>query len=89
MNPEFEIEYIFELKSRNKIYVFAKLLTPNSDWHLSDKSKLGDVEIEKSIDIPRKLDDDGNVRLNLFAFVLKNNNDRNKLKVNQIAELIP
>lgn len=87
MNAEFEIEDIFELQSRNKVCVFVKLLTPNSNWQLSDESKLGPVQIENWFDIPRKLDKDGNIRLDLFLFVFKNNIDKDKLKINQIAEL--
>jgi hypothetical protein len=77
------------LQSRNKICVFAKLLTPALNWKLTEEPKLGQVEIENWFDIPRSLDKNGNVRLDLFAFVLKNNNDEDKIQVSQIVELIP
>ncbi len=86
---QFEIENIFTLHSRNKFVVLARLLHSNIDWKLSEKSKLGQVEIENWFDIPRAHDKNGNQRLDLFAFALKNNEDKDKLQVNQIVELIP
>ncbi len=87
MDVKFEIESIFKLRARNKVVVFARLLDSNLDWKLSEKSKLEQVEIENWFDIPRALDKDGNIRLDLFAFALKNNMDEYKLQIGQIAEL--
>ena len=87
MKIQFEIENVIEL--RNRICVFAKQLNSNLDWQLTDDSKLGQVQIEKWCDIPRSLDKDGNIRLDLIAFILKENDDKHKLKVNQTVELIP
>jgi hypothetical protein len=87
MSTQFEIEHIFTLQSRNKVCVFARLLDSNSDWKLTNESKLGDVQIENLFDIPRAHDKDGNIRLDLFAFLLKKSDDINKLQINQIVEL--
>jgi hypothetical protein len=62
MNPKFEIECIFKVTLRDKSYVTARLLNSNLDWKLSDKSKLGEVEIENWFDIPRESDTLGNQR---------------------------
>ena len=87
MNIQFEIENIFELKPRDKIFVLARLLNSNLDWRLTDESKLDEVQIENWFDIPRSVDKNGNQRLDLFAFMLKNNDDKGKLTINQIVEL--
>jgi hypothetical protein len=86
---QFEIEDIFKLDTRNKVCVFARVLNSDLSWKLTDESKLGVVRIENWLEIPRSHDKDGNIRLDLFAFLLKNNDDKDKLKVNQIVELIP
>jgi hypothetical protein len=89
MIVQFEIESIFKLQIKNKVCILARLLDSNLDWKLSEKSKLGQVEIENWFDIPRALDKNGKQRLDLFAFVLKSTLDRDKLKINQIVDLIP
>jgi hypothetical protein len=87
MNHQFKIESIFKLKTRNKICIFAQLMGDN-DFKLSEKAMLGNVEIENWLDIPGEPDEDGNPRTDLFAFLLKENNDKNKLKPGDIVELI-
>lgn len=89
MKIEFEIENIIEVGDTNKVYILAKLLNTRLDWKLTDESAIGQVQIEKWCDSPRAINNDGDLRLDLFSFVLKNNDDKTKLKVNQIAELIP
>ncbi len=89
MNIEFEIEDIFEMEETTKVCVFARLLNTKLEWQLSDESAIGEVKIEKWCDSPRTFNNDGDIRLDLFAFVLKNKNDKARLKINQIAELTP
>lgn len=88
MYIQFEIETIFELKAHNNIYVLSRLITKNINGQLTDNSKLGGVAIEKWFDIPRAHDKEGNLRLDLYAFALKNSIDKDKLKVGQIVDLI-
>jgi hypothetical protein len=88
MKIQFEIESVFKLSLRDKVYVFAKQMNSNLDWKLTDNSKLGVIQIENWCDIPRAIDKNGNQGLDLFAFVLKNKYDKDKLKEGQIVELI-
>ena len=67
--------------------MYAQLIGDN-DFKLSEKSTLGNVAIENWLDIPGETDDDGNPRTDLFAFLLRENNDRNRLKPGDIVELI-
>lgn len=39
-------------------------------------------------DIPRSIDEQGNQRYDQFVFVLKDNNDKNKIQEKAIVELI-
>ena len=89
MTIQFEIETLFELKARNQVYILAKLLNDNINWRLTDESSLSGVPIEKWVDVPRAHDKDGKQRLDLFAFALKNKDDKDKLKEGQVIELIP
>ena len=89
MRIQFEIESIFEITLRQQVYVLAKLLNDDIDFELTDKSTLGEVPIEKWLDIPRAQDENGNQRLDLFAFALRNKNQKEELNIGQIVELIP
>lgn len=89
MRIQFEIEEVIRISFRNKFYVFVKELIPGIDWNLSDQSNLGEVEIEKWLDIPRAHDKNGNIRFDLFVFELKNNDDNDTLTKGDIVELIP
>ena len=88
MAIQFEIESIFKPQSSDKFYVFARQINTNRDWQLTNESKFGEIEIEKWFDIPRAHDKNGNIRLDLFVFTLKNKDDATTLSINQIVELI-
>ena len=88
MKIQFEIESVFKLSTRDIVSVHAKQMDSSLDWQLTDNSKLGVIQIQKWCDIPRALDKNGNQRLDLFAFVLKDNDGKDKLKEGQIVELI-
>lgn len=84
----FEIENVFKITNRG-YYVFARQLATRQNFVVTDKSFLGGVELEKYLDMPRKLDDKGEQRNDLFAFQIKNGQDNSKLKQKAIVELIP
>ena len=54
----------------DKVFVLAERLTP-IDFSVTDKSKLGCAPLEKHLDIPRKIDKNGEPFLNIVAFCLK------------------
>jgi hypothetical protein len=85
----FEIEAFFELSSKKQVYVLARILDKDFNFKLTDDSRLGNVPIEKWFDIPRAQDANGNVRIDLFAFLLKNVDDKELLKIGDVTELIP
>lgn len=82
---KFQIEQIVAIKG--KAYLLTKCQTLKPNFKLSDSSFLGEVEIENWFDIPRALDESGNQRLDVFAFVLKNEMDKNRVKEGQILLL--
>lgn len=84
----FEIENVFKITNRG-YYVFARQLATGQNFVVTDKSVLGSVEIGKYLDMPRALDDKGEVRNDLFAFQIKNDQDSSKLKPKNVVELIP
>ncbi|HEX7902869.1 MAG TPA: hypothetical protein VF487_03240 [Chitinophagaceae bacterium] len=88
MVAKFEIESVFGLIARGQIVIAAKRLD-NVIFRLSDKSKLNDVPIENFTDIPKAHDKDGNIRYDLFVFILKNKEDKDKFVIGQVVELSP
>lgn len=88
MAVQFEIESVIKVTNRG-YYVFARHLTPEQNFIVTDKSFLGGVELAKYLDIPRVIKDNGELRHDLFAFHLKKDEDNSKLKPKTIVELIP
>lgn len=90
MGVKFEIEGTFKVgrKKHAKYFVFAKCLEMSRNFEVTDKSKLGDVEISKFLTQPRAIDTEGNPRLDIFTFKIRYKKDCDKLKEGQIAELI-
>jgi hypothetical protein len=87
MVHQFEIESVFKVSGRNTVYVFARLIGED-DFTLSARSTLGNIQIENWLDLPRKHHENGNSRTDVFAFTLKGNNDKGKLKPGSIVELV-
>jgi hypothetical protein len=85
VTAKFQVEYFNTIK--NQVYVLCKRLTEEVNCYLSDHSYLGDFPIENWIDMPLALDEDSKQRMDLFAFVLKNAHDKEKIKVNDIYEM--
>jgi len=75
---EFQIEQVLSLKG--KAYLLTKALDKNVNFKLSDTSFLGDFAIENWFDIPKATDANGNYRTDNFAFVLKHETDKDKIK---------
>lgn len=88
MPVQFEIESVFKVATRG-YYVVARCLTPEKNFFITDKSYLGGVELAKYMDIPRATNDKGEQRYDLFAFHLKNDDDRTQLTPKTIVDLIP
>jgi hypothetical protein len=88
MLVQFEIESVFKITNRG-YFVSARHLIPEQNFLITDKSFLGGVELNKYLDVPRAINDKGEQRSDLFAFHLKNDEDRTKLTPMTIVALIP
>jgi len=90
MKVKFEIELKWKTGKgkEEKHSVFAKCLEKEKNFSLTDKSKLGDVEINNYLNQPRAINKEGKPRLDLFAFKIRYKEDCEKLKEGQIVELI-
>ena len=85
MTPKFQIEQTIVVK--NKAYVLCKHLNNDIKFILTDHSYLGDIQIEKWMDVPKAVDEKGNYRKDFYSFVLKNLQDKEKIKVDDVIEL--
>jgi hypothetical protein len=83
---KFDVEQILTVQGR--AYVLARQREP-SEWKLGDNSLLGGVPIEKWTDIPRSHDANGNQRLDLFAFVLRDTSMASQFAEGVTVELVP
>lgn len=88
MAVRLEVEAVFKITDRG-YFVFAKSLEKEKNFWVTENSKLGNVEITKTLDQPRALEENGEPRLDLYAFQLKNESDSHHFKEGEIIELIP
>ncbi|AXY73643.1 hypothetical protein D3H65_06465 [Paraflavitalea soli] len=85
MIAKFKVEGVITVK--DKVYVLTKFINTDINFILTDNSYLGLVPIERWMDIPRAHDEEGNLRVDLFAFVLKHSEDKGKIKTGEMLEL--
>lgn len=76
-----------KLKIKDRIYVFGELVNKNDRFNLEEGATLGGVPIEPYLDIPRKLAENGQVRLDVFVFQLSDPKDESSIGLNTIVEL--
>lgn len=88
MPVQFKIESIFDV-ANNGCFVLAQHLLPGQNFVVTQRSFLGGVEIKKSLDQPRSLDENGQPRKDLFAFQLKNKWDKDRLDIDTVVDLVP
>lgn len=79
----FEIECILELQIG---MILAKQLDAGN-FTLLEGATLGGIPITPTLDMPRKLDSEGRVRLDVFAFRPCSKHDVNRFAVGDIVEL--
>lgn len=70
MEIELQIDYIFEKVTRHSPHLIAQMLNKYGNFSLTRNLTLGGVEIE-IFRMPRSLDEEGNLRFDIFTFVLK------------------
>ena len=87
MKYKFEIEGKANVKDRP--YVFARSITKNPQFKLTEHARLGGAEIKKDLQIPRSLSKDGIPRIDVFVFHLKHSADLAKFEVGKTVELEP
>lgn len=85
MGTKFKI--LHKLRVNERTYIFGELLNKDSKFDVLEGAKLGEIPIEPYLDIPRKIDEKGRIRLDVFVFLLKNPSDENKIKLEDEVEL--
>lgn len=79
---DLEIEATFAVAGRG-IFVAARLLNPHIPFTMSETPKLGDIPIERWIEVPRKLGADGKPRFDYVVFRLVSAADRTNIRPGQ------
>jgi len=85
MKPEFEVKSILELKDR--VYIIAEQIN-NVEFEVSETSTVGNIRIEPWLEQPREIVK-GEQKENIFAFVLKNSQDKIELHKGKRIYLSP
>lgn len=82
MNPKFEIEAKWKTgKGKHmKHFVFARCLDKEVPFSVTDNSRLNDIEISNYLNQPRAIDQEGNPRVDIFAFKIRYKKEYNKLE---------
>ena len=75
---EFVVEGTFESCGRG--YVVARIVDPTADFVVSPAATLGGFPVESWVDMPRARDRDGQPRLDVFGFCLRNLEARTRLR---------
>lgn len=88
MAIKLEIEEIFKITNKGQ-FVLVRQLDPTTNFFVTKKSFLGDVELVKFIEVPRKTDENGKQHEHIYALQLKDPADASKLTQGAIVELIP
>lgn len=88
MAIKLRIEKIFPIQGRGQ-YLLVSPTIPGQDLNISEKSFLGNVQLDKYLDIPREVNGNGEPITDLFALKIKNDHEIFRFKENTIVELIP
>jgi len=82
----FQIEYVY--KSEDDGWILVKLLNKEDGFSITNESKLGNVPLMEYLNMPRKIDKNGNLMLDCFLLKPKLQSDVDRFKIGQIANLI-
>lgn len=85
MTAKFKIEQVIVIK--DTAYVLCQHLNLDTKFIITDHSYLGNIQIEKWNDIPKAYDEKGNFRKDFYSFALKNLQDKDKIKADDVIEL--
>jgi hypothetical protein len=88
MTTKLKIEKILSLAGQGQ-YLLVRPIIPGHELILGEKTYLDNVELDQYLDIPRKLNENGELDLDLYSVKLKNDHEVFRLKENTIVELIP
>lgn len=81
------IDYVFNLPKRKVPQLLVAILEKNAQFGIHDTSTLGGYGV-KSISGVRALDENGEPRMDLFAFQLKNKSDLIHFRVGQLVKFV-
>lgn len=86
MTTKLKIERILPVAGQGQ-YILVRPTVSGQKLIISEKTYLDNVELDKYLDIPGKLKENGD--LDLYSVKLKNDHEVSRLKENTIVELIP
>lgn len=88
MTTKLKIERILPVAGQGQ-YILVRPTVSGQKFTISEKTYLGNVALDKYVDMPRKLEENGDLDVDLYSVKLKNDHEVFRLKENTIVELIP
>lgn len=80
------IDAKFKITGRG-YFVGVRPLNKNQEWEISSNARLGDFELKPVLEIPRKILENGQPDMNIFALQLKHESDFDTIQEGEILEL--
>ena len=87
MATKWKIEKIVSIVGQGQ-FIFIRPAISGQEIVITEKTYLGNVELDQYLDIPRKLNENGDLDLELYSVKLKNDHEVFRLKENTIVDLI-
>jgi hypothetical protein len=88
MTIKLKIEKILSIAGQGQ-YILVRPIVSGQELTLTEKTYLDNVELDTYLDIPRKLNENGELDLDLYSVKLKNDHEIFRLKENTIVDLVP
>ncbi|MBT1696416.1 hypothetical protein KK083_05985 [Fulvivirgaceae bacterium PWU4] len=88
MTTKLKIERILPVAGQGQ-YILVRPTVSGQEFTISEKTYLGNVELDKHLDIPGKIKENGDPDVDLYSVKLKNDHEVFRLKEDTIVELVP
>jgi hypothetical protein len=88
MTTKIRIEEILSIPGRGH-YILVRPTISGQEITWTEKVYLGNVELDRFLEVPKKAKENGDVDLDLYIVKLKNDHEVFRLQENTIVELVP
>ncbi len=89
INPKNQFVYVRDtFKVRDANVIAFNFINKSSNFEITENSMIGDYELKKYFDLPRKVKENGELDLEYFVVMMKDKHEVNPIELNKIYLLI-